>query len=104
MTNSLSFEDLCQTGRGHLKAGRLDDALAAFQEASRLNELDAEVHEGLATVHFLKNAYDDAIKHFERVTRLDPRRGNAWINLGAVYNRVGNYQKAAEVLRRAVQV
>lgn len=104
MTNSLSFEDLCQTGRGHLKAGRLDDALAVFQEAERLNELDADVHEGLATIHYLKLAYDEAIRHFERVTRLDPRRGAAWINLGAVYNRKGDYQKAAEVLRRAVQI
>lgn len=104
MTNSLSFEDLRQTGRGHLKAGRLDDALAAFAEAERINELDADIHEGLATAHYLKNNYDAAIQHFERVTRLDPRRGAAWVNLGAVYNRVANYQKAAEVLRRAVQI
>ncbi len=104
MTNSLSFEDLCQTGRGHLKAGRLDDALAAFAEAARLNELDADVHDGLATVQFLKNNYEAAIHHFERVTRLDPRRGAAWVNLGAVYNRMASYQKAAEVLRRAVQI
>ncbi|HEY3965468.1 MAG TPA: tetratricopeptide repeat protein [Planctomycetaceae bacterium] len=104
MTNSLSFEDLCLTGRGHLKAGRLDDALAAFAEAARINEFDADVHDGLATVHFLQNNYEAAIRHFERVTRLDPRRGAAWVNLGAVYNRMASYQKAAEVLRRAVQI
>ena len=46
-------------------------------------------------------AYEPAVKHFERVTRLDPRRGASWINLGAVYNRMGNHHKAAEVLRRA---
>lgn len=104
MTNSLSFEDLGKIGRGHLKAGRLDDAVAAFSEAVRINELDPDVHEGLATAHFLKHSYETAIQHFERVTRLDPRRGAAWVNLGAVYNRMANYQKAAEVLRRAVQI
>ncbi|MGE5193245.1 MAG: tetratricopeptide repeat protein [Deltaproteobacteria bacterium] len=104
MTNSLSFEDLCKTGRDNLKAGQLQEAVAAFEEARRMNDLDPEVHEGLATAHFLLHAYEHAARHFERVTRLDPRRGASWINLGAVYNRMGDYQKAAEVLRRAVQV
>jgi len=104
MPNSLSFEDLCQTGRDHLRAGRLNDAMAAFQEARQMNDLDADVHEGLATAHYMLQAYEPAVKHFERVTRLDPRRGASWINLGAVYNRIGNYHKAAEVLRRAVQI
>jgi tetratricopeptide (TPR) repeat protein len=104
MPNSPSFEELCTTGRAHLKAGRLDEAQAAFDEARRLNDLDADVHDGLATVNFLRQAYEPAVMHFERVTRLDPRRGSAWINLGAVYNRMGNHNKAAEVLRRAVQI
>ena len=104
MTNSLSFADLCQTGREHLKAGRLSEALAAFEDARQINDLDADVHEGLATAHFMQQSYEAAVKHFERVTRLDPRRGVAWINLGAVYNRMGSHQKAAEVLRRAVQI
>ncbi|HEY2251705.1 MAG TPA: tetratricopeptide repeat protein [Planctomycetaceae bacterium] len=104
MTNAVSFEDLCLTGRQHLKAGRLDDAVTAFQSARQINDLDPELHDGLATAHFLKQDYDAAALHFERVTRLDPRRGASWVNLGAVYNRMGNYQKAAEVLRRAVQI
>ena len=104
MTNSLSFADLCQAARDHLKAGHLPEAAAAFEEARLLNDLDANVHEGLATAHFLLNNFEPAGKHFERVTRLDPRRGSAWINLGAVYNRTGEYQKAADVLRRAVQI
>lgn len=104
MTNSLSFEDLRRTGHENLSAGRLQDALAAFEEARQINDLDAELHEGLAMAHFLLQAYEPAVKHFERVTRLNPRRGASWINLGAVYNRMGNYQKAAEVLRRAVQI
>jgi tetratricopeptide (TPR) repeat protein len=104
MRNSLSFEDLCQTGRENLRAGRIPEAVAAFEEARQINDLDPDVHEGLATAHFMQHAYEPAVMHFERVTRLDPRRGASWINLGAVYNRMGNYQKAAEVLRRAVQI
>jgi tetratricopeptide (TPR) repeat protein len=104
MTNSPAFEELCQTGRDKLKAGQLPDALRAFQQARQLNDLDADVHEGLATIHFMLKDFESAVRHFERVTRLDPRRGVAWINLGAAYNRMGNHQTAAEVLRRAVQI
>jgi tetratricopeptide (TPR) repeat protein len=104
MAKSSSSDELCKTARGHLKAGRLDDALSGFTEALQINELDVDVHEGLGTVQFLKKNYEAAVSHFERATRLDPRHGAAWINLGAVYNRMEKYQKAAEVLRRAVQV
>jgi tetratricopeptide (TPR) repeat protein len=104
MSDSLAFDQLCQTGRDKLQAGQLQDALSAFEEARQLNDLDPDVHEGLATIHFMLKAYGPAVKHFERVTRLDPRRGASWINLGAAYNRMGNYQMAAEVLRRAVQI
>jgi tetratricopeptide (TPR) repeat protein len=104
MTNPPAFEELCQTGRDKLKAGQLQEALRAFEQARQLNDLDADVHEGLATIHFMLKTFESAVKHFERVTRLDPRRGAAWINLGAAYNRMGNHQMAAEVLRRAVQI
>jgi tetratricopeptide (TPR) repeat protein len=104
MTDSTTFEDLCLKGRQHLKAGRHDEAIAAFEEARRSNDLDADLHDGLATAYFLRKDYEAAALHFERVTRLDARRGPSWINLGAVYNRKGDYQKAAEVLRRAVQI
>jgi tetratricopeptide (TPR) repeat protein len=102
--NTTSFEDLCEAGRQHLKAGRSEEAIAAFEDARQINDLDAELHDGLATAHFMRHDYEAAVRHFERVTRLDPRRGATWINLGAVYNRMGNYQKSAEVLRRAVQI
>src|SRR5258705_431818 len=77
MPNSLPFDELCANGRVHLKAGRLDEAQAAFDEARRINDLDADVHEGLATITFLRQEYDVAVMHFERVTRLDPRRERA---------------------------
>src|ERR1700688_4207286 len=104
MTNSLSFKNLRQTGRRPPRAAPPEEAIAPFEDARQINDLDAELHDGLATAHFLRQNYEAAVKHFERVTRLDPRRGATWINLGAVYNRMGNYQKAAEVLRRAVQI
>jgi tetratricopeptide (TPR) repeat protein len=104
MADSPTCEELCVQARKLLKDGQHAESLAAFEEARQVNDLDPDAHEGLATVHFMMQAFEDAARHFERVTRLDPRRGTAWINLGAVYNRLGKYDRAAEVLRRAVQI
>lgn len=104
MADEPTIDELCQRARKLLKAGRAREALAVFEEARQLNDLDADTHDGLATAHCLLDEFEPAARHFELVTRLDPRRSAAWINLGAVYNRLRNYAKAAEVLRRAVQI
>jgi tetratricopeptide (TPR) repeat protein len=104
MADPPSVDELCQRARKHLKGGRAQEALAAYEEARQLNDLDPDVHDGLANVYCSMGTYEAAARHFETATRLDPRRGACWINLGAVYNRMKNYQKAAEVLRRAVQI
>ncbi|MFN6103506.1 MAG: tetratricopeptide repeat protein [Planctomycetaceae bacterium] len=86
------------------REGDLSGALRAYQQAQRVDDLDPDVHDGLGTANYLLGNLDLAAEHFERVTRLDPRRGTAWINLGAIYNRLREHGKAVEVLRRAVQV
>jgi len=104
MADSSSTAPYRQQARDHIKSGRLAEAIAVLEEARRANDWDPDVHDELATVHYLRGELDRAAEHFERVTRLDPRRGASWINLGAVYNRLGKFQRAAEVLRRAVQI
>jgi tetratricopeptide (TPR) repeat protein len=103
-TPTPTVEELCQRAKKSLKAGFPKEAIAAYEQARRSNDLDADVHEGMANAYCRLAEYDAAVRHFEMVTRLDPRRSAPWINLGAVYNRLKNYQKAAEVLRRAVQI
>jgi tetratricopeptide (TPR) repeat protein len=63
-----------------------------------------DVHYGLATVSFLKGELQNAVYHFKEVTRLDPHRAGAFINLGAVYNRMDQVDEAIQVLRRGIQL
>jgi Tfp pilus assembly protein PilF len=102
--DSARFDELHARGRQELKNGKLAEALAAFEEARQIDDLNADLHEAIATAHYMTGAIPEALTHFERVTRLAPARGPAWINLGAVYNKAGEYQKAVDVLRRAVQM
>jgi len=56
----------------------------------------------MATASFLSDDYESAVTHFNRMTQLNPRQGKSLINLGAVYNRMGEYRKAIDVLRRGI--
>lgn len=99
-----TVEQLLIQARRLQRDGDLSGALRVYQQAEQLDDLDPDVHDGLATAHYLLGNLESSAGHFERVTRLDPRRGTAWINLGAIYNRLREHGKAVEVLRRAVQV
>jgi len=67
------------------------------------NPLDSDLHESLASVYFMAGDFPAALRHYERVTKLAPHAtGRAYVNMGAVYNRMGGYAKAVQVLRKGV--
>jgi len=63
-----------------------------------------DIHYGLATVYFQLQELTSAAHHFREVTRLDPLRAGAYINLGAVYNMLNQYDEAIAALRRGIQI
>lgn len=104
MSDEETLELHLADARKLLRAGDFRSALQILELARPIGDLDPDLHDALATANYMLGNLELAAEHFERVTRLDPRRGSGWTNLGAVYNRLGNYSRAAEVLRRAVQV
>ncbi len=62
------------------------------------------MHYGLATVCFQLKDLHSASHHFREVTRLDPMRAGAFINLGAVYNLLDQLDDAVAMLRRGIQL
>ena len=58
----------------------------------------------MATGCFLLGELPLAAYHFKEVTRLDPQRTGAFINLGAVYNRLEQFDDAIPALRRGIQL
>jgi tetratricopeptide (TPR) repeat protein len=63
-----------------------------------------DIHYGLATVFFQLREMTSAAHHFREVTRLDPQRASAYVNLGAVLNMLNQYDDAIAALRRALQI
>jgi Flp pilus assembly protein TadD len=101
---SESVESLCHKARQAIAQGNHEEARQLYLQALGLKADSPDVHYGLATVCFLLNELPNAAYHFKEVTRLDPLRAGAYINLGAVYNRLDQVDEAIQVLRRGIQL
>ncbi|CAN5506210.1 hypothetical protein BH10PLA2_BH10PLA2_36280 [soil metagenome] len=99
-----NLESLCSRARLAIGQGNYDEARQIYLQALGVKADSPDVHYGLATVSFLQGELSNAVYHFKEVTRLDPHRAGAFINLGAVYNRLDQVDEAIQVLRRGIQL
>jgi tetratricopeptide (TPR) repeat protein len=97
-------ERLCQRAQQAIAGRDWDTAKQAYLLALGLRSDLPDVHYGLATVFFQVRELASAAHHFREVTRLDPRRAGAFVNLGAILNLLGQYDDALTALRRAIQL
>jgi tetratricopeptide (TPR) repeat protein len=102
MPDQLSIDSLIEQARDLMRQRDYPQAVAVYRSAIEQNDMSVAAHEGLAAAAFMMQDYDLAVKHFKRVSMLDPRRAEPLINLGAVYNRKCEYQSAVKQLRHAL--
>src|SRR6516225_1562825 len=99
-----SAESLCQRARQAIAQGQIEQARQLYLQALGLRSDAPDIHYGLATVCFQLKDLPGAAYHFKEVTRLDPQRAGAYINLGAIYNLLDQPDDALPALRRAIQL
>jgi tetratricopeptide (TPR) repeat protein len=99
-----SVEGLCQRARAAMEQRNPERARQLYLQALGIRSDSPDVHYGLATVCFQLKDLPSAAYHFKEVTRLDPLRAGAYINLGAIYNLLDQLDEAIPALRRAIQL
>ena len=98
------IDSLRRKAQEALAQGDYQQARQLYRQALASHGDHPDVHYGLATVCFLLNDLNGASYHFLEVTRLDPLRAGAFINLGAVYNRQEKFDDAIAALRKGIQL
>lgn len=101
---TVAFDELCARARAAVSTGNYAEARSLYAKAISTSPESPDAHYGLATCCFMLHDFDSAKAHFKEVTRLDPLRATAFINLGALYNRLGQQDEAIATLRRALQL
>lgn len=98
------IEKLCLRAQQAIQQRDWEKAKQSYLMALGLKSDLPDVHYGLATVYFQLRELTSAAHHFREVTRLDPLRAGAYVNLGAVLNLLNQLDDAQAALRRGIQL
>ena len=93
---------LCDQARALMKQKKVSEARAIFEQAIALDPRSIPAFEGAAATAFAEKDFERAAAHYKKLTLLDLRRSQPAVNLGAVYNRMGDFAAAIKTLRSAV--
>jgi tetratricopeptide (TPR) repeat protein len=93
-----------EAGVQALKAGKLDEAEAAFQRVLREGGSTAFVHNNLGIVLQRRDQHDKAAVQFREAIRLDPSYAAPRILLGASLLALGRAAEATTVLEKVVKL
>ena len=82
--------------------GKLEEAVAEFREAIRINPGLAEAHVYLGTILGHQRKLDEAVAEFREAIRIDPDLAEAHVYLGTILGHQGKVAEAVAVLREAI--
>ncbi len=76
------------------QAGKIEEAIAHFEQALRLTPDDSEVHSNLGNALMAAGRIPEAIAHYEQALRINPDLAEAHYNLGMALARTGKIAEA----------
>lgn len=87
----------------HHKAGRLEEAEAAFSDAVAARENDPEAHNMIGIFYFQTRRPEKALPHFEKAVTLGGAHIDYYKNLAAAQLHTGDFRAAEDTLRKALR-
>jgi tetratricopeptide (TPR) repeat protein len=91
-------------GIEHLKAARVQEAIASLEESIRINPGLAETHSQLGAAHLLGDNPERAEQSLRRALAIDPHFVDAAYNLGVIAHRRGDFARAGEQFRTVIEI
>ncbi|MGO9112057.1 MAG: tetratricopeptide repeat protein [Thermoguttaceae bacterium] len=101
LQNSTAHDSLGLALAGH---GRLDEAIAQYQEALKSKPDYVKAHVNLGVALARRGRLDDAVAHFQRVLEIKSDNVEAHINLGLALARLGRMDEAIVHFQKAVEI
>lgn len=86
---------------GYLELGMPDSAAQLYQRAFRLGSRDSLLLNNLAGIYFKKGQFRECIQLCQENVALYPDYARAYMNMGAAYLKMAQYDSAASVLKKA---
>lgn len=102
MSNT-KVDALCKLAGECLQMDQVKMAKELYEKVLAENVDSIEAHLGMAAVAYQESDFAETVSHYLKLTLLQPTESRNYTNLGAVYNGMGEYSKAVEMLRKAIQ-
>jgi tetratricopeptide (TPR) repeat protein len=87
-----------------VQKGRMDEAIAHYDQALELDPSYGEAHYNLANALVRLGRMDEAIAHYEKAVELNPNNAMAYYNLGSVLVRNGRVEESITHYRKALEL
>jgi tetratricopeptide (TPR) repeat protein len=84
------------------KAGKADEAIAAYKEAIGIDANYFDAYMNLGALLFEKGTYDDALKAFQTASEKNPKSVEAFANVGRVNLTKRSYVEAEAAYKKAI--
>ncbi|MDA8019517.1 MAG: tetratricopeptide repeat protein [Thermoanaerobaculia bacterium] len=97
-------EELTFTGSSLVKQGRLDEAEAAFRQATEEDPKSGIAWDGLGRTHLGEKRWKDAEQALRRAVDVDPNLRRGHYHLAVAQKAQGKTEEAIESLRRSVAI
>ncbi len=94
----------CNLGDALQRTGKIEEAIAQFEQALRINPGFAGAHYNLGNAFLQEGKLSEAIGHYEQTLRLNPDFANAHYNLGNALVRAGRVPEAMEHWEQALRI
>ena len=95
---------LVKWGKEQSAEGEFSQAIAAYQEAIRLQPDSWVAHYRLGTEYLRREQLQEGARALERAIRLQPNSSEIYSNLGIVYHKLGREQESVETFKKAIQL
>jgi tetratricopeptide (TPR) repeat protein len=85
------------------RAGRVDEAIEAFQVALAIEPRFMALENNLAILYMMRGDTSKAVAHYRSILQRQPELSDAWLNLGVVYAKSGQYKAAREAWKNVLK-
>lgn len=92
-----------ELGKAFEQAGRIDKAINAYQQASRLVPQNLALANNIANLTLVQGDTLQAVQVYQTILRKDSTVTPVWLNLGVVYANQGRVQKARRVWKQVLE-
>ncbi|MGR3309364.1 MAG: tetratricopeptide repeat protein [Candidatus Brocadiales bacterium] len=85
-------------GIEYIKNGKIDEAVAEFERAIKINPEHFHVHAYLGLIYGAEERFDEAIHEYEKAISINPDFADAYYGLAVIYEKKGMFGRAEREL------